>query len=83
MESGKVHEFMNQWHHDQSHLTKMGTHSFRATEKEAAQHNPLQIHGFTCKVVVHNQLHQCQLSFFWKDSPSFRCFVLLYTSFDL
>ena len=49
---------MNQWH--QSHLTKMGTHGFRAPEKEAvnleAQRNPLQIHGFTCKLVVHDQL---------------------------
>ena len=49
---------MNQWH--QSHLTKMGTHGFRAPEKEAvnleAQRNPLQIHGFTYKLVVHDQL---------------------------
>ena len=49
---------MNQWH--QPHLTKMGTHGFRAPEKEAvdieAQRNPLQIHGFTCKLVVHDQL---------------------------
>ena len=32
------------------HLTKMGTHSFRAPEKAAvnleAQHNPLQIHAW-------------------------------------
>ena len=50
---------MHQWH--QSHLTKMGTHGFWAPEKEAvnleAQHNPLQIHGFTCKLVVHDQLY--------------------------
>ena len=38
----------------------MGTHGFRAPEKEAVnletQRNPLQIHGFTCKLVVHDQL---------------------------
>ena len=49
---------MNQWH--QSHIIKIGTHGFRASEKEAmnleVQRNPLQILGFTCKLVVHDQL---------------------------
>ena len=50
---------MNQWH--QSHLTRMGTHDFRVPEKEAvnleAQRNQKrQIHGFTCKLAVHDQL---------------------------
>ena len=51
-------ELLNQSH--LLHLTKMGTHSFRAPEKEAvnlkAKCHPLQIHGFTCKLVVHDQL---------------------------
>ena len=51
-------ELLNQSH--LLYLTKMGTHSFKAPEKAAvnleAQRHPLQIHGFTCKLVVHDQL---------------------------
>ena len=51
-------ELLNQLH--LLHTTKMGTHIFREPEKAAvnleAQRHPLQIHGFTCKLVVHDQL---------------------------